>query len=84
MSTKDTPESIDNIDSLSFEASINELEALVAALEKGDLSLEASLSTFEQGVRLTKACQQHLSQAEQKIKLLTESGDTVTFAADAN
>lgn len=70
------------VDSLSFEASMNELEDLVAALENGDLSLEESLSTFEKGVRLTKACQQHLAQAEQKINVLTASGESVEFIAD--
>lgn len=59
----------------SFEQSINELEELVAALETGDLSLEDSLSTFEKGVKLTKECQQQLSEAEQKVSLLVGEGD---------
>lgn len=55
-----------------FEANLAELEALVQKMEQGDLSLEASLEAFEQGIRLTRACQQRLEQAEQKVQLLVE------------
>ena len=82
MSTK-TPTSESNApETLNFEDSIEALENIVASLEGGDLSLEESLSTFEKGVQLTKACQRHLSQAEQKIELLTASGEAVTFTSD--
>ena len=40
--------------SVGFEQSLNELQALVERLESGDLSLEESLSTFEQGISLTR------------------------------
>jgi len=69
---------------LNFEESIGELESLVTALEGGDLSLEESLNTFEKGIGLTKTCQQQLANAEQKIALLTASGDSVAFAHDIN
>jgi len=58
-----------------FEASIGELEALVNTLEAGDLSLEDSLTAFEKGIQLTKACQQQLTMAEQKVSLLVGEGD---------
>jgi exodeoxyribonuclease VII small subunit len=61
----------------SFEESIGQLEALVTSLEAGDLSLEESLSTFEQGIKLTKDCQQQLNEAEQKVSLLVGDGDTM-------
>jgi exodeoxyribonuclease VII small subunit len=60
---------------VNFEASINELEALATALETGDLSLEESLATFEKGIKLTKECQQLLSEAEQKVAILLGEGD---------
>ncbi|HUH37804.1 MAG TPA: exodeoxyribonuclease VII small subunit [Spongiibacteraceae bacterium] len=64
--------------SLDFEASLAELDALVKAMESGDLSLEQSLAAFEQGVRLTRECQQALASAEQKVQLLLEeNGKTV-------
>jgi exodeoxyribonuclease VII small subunit len=39
-----------------FEKSLNELEALVEEMEKGNLDLEASLQHFERGIQLTRAC----------------------------
>lgn len=53
-----------------FEQALNELEALVAAMEKGDLTLEESLKAFENGVKLTRECQQTLRDAEQKVQIL--------------
>ena len=46
-------------------------------MEKGDLTLEASLTTFEEGIKLTRECQQALKTAEQKVKLLIEKNGTV-------
>ncbi|WP_221795853.1 exodeoxyribonuclease VII small subunit [Oceanobacter mangrovi] len=59
--------------SFNFEQSLAELESLVEKMESGALTLEQSLGAFEQGVRLTRACQQALTDAEQKVRLLTES-----------
>lgn len=55
-----------------FEQSLGDLQKLVERLESGELSLEDSLGAFEQGVSLTRDCQQALSQAEQKVQLLVE------------
>jgi exodeoxyribonuclease VII small subunit len=54
-----------------FEKSLKELESLVDKMEQGDLSLEDSLSHFERGVQLSRACQQALKSAEQKVAILT-------------
>jgi exodeoxyribonuclease VII small subunit len=59
---------------LDFESSLKELESLVTQMEQGDLSLEESLKAFEEGVSLTRECQAILSQAEQKVQILIESG----------
>ena len=56
----------------SFEDALNELETLVDTLEKGDMSLEESLQTFERGVELTRSCQQALKDAEQKVRMLSQ------------
>jgi exodeoxyribonuclease VII small subunit len=53
-----------------FEASLKELETLVETMDKGDLSLEDSLSHFERGVQLSRTCQQALKDAEQKVDIL--------------
>ncbi len=57
---------------IDFEASLGQLEQLVEQMEDGELSLEESLKAFEQGVKLTRECQQALKQAEQKVQLLME------------
>ena len=61
-----------------FEESIKELEKIVKTLEDDDPSLEDSLKKFEKGVALIKVCQE-LETAENKIKELTENGDTKIF-----
>jgi len=55
-----------------FEQSLQELESLVEKMEQGDLSLEDSLSHFERGVQLSRACQQALKEAEQKVEILMQ------------
>lgn len=57
---------------LSFEEAMQRLETLVNEMEKGTLSIEASLSSFEEGIKLTRQCQTILENAEQKVKVLTE------------
>tara|TARA_R110001599_G_scaffold217911_2_gene416129 strand:- start:396 stop:704 length:309 start_codon:yes stop_codon:yes gene_type:complete len=61
-----------------FEQSLGDLQKLVERLESGELSLEDSLTAFEQGVALTRDCQQALSQAEQKVQLLVEQHGNLT------
>jgi exodeoxyribonuclease VII small subunit len=56
--------------SRSFEASLEALEQIVRELERGDLPLEKSLELFEQGIRLSRECQERLTQAERKIEVL--------------
>ncbi|MDH3899538.1 MAG: exodeoxyribonuclease VII small subunit [Gammaproteobacteria bacterium] len=68
-----------------FEQSLKELETLVEKMEQGDLSLEESLQYFERGVQLTRACQQALKAAEQKVEtLLIKNGqeDVVPFDSE--
>ncbi|MVW76944.1 exodeoxyribonuclease VII small subunit [Pseudomonas xionganensis] len=57
---------------LDFEQSLSDLQQLVERLETGELSLEDSLSAFEQGIGLTRDCQAALAQAEQKVLILME------------
>jgi exodeoxyribonuclease VII small subunit len=65
-----------------FEASLEALEQIVRQLEDGDLSLEKSLELFEQGIRLSRECQERLSQAERRIEILLRDnqGRPVTAA----
>lgn len=53
-----------------FEKSLQELEALVERLERGDLPLEEALKAFERGVALTRECQGALAAAQRRIEVL--------------
>jgi exodeoxyribonuclease VII small subunit len=69
-----------------FEEAVQKLEAVVEAMESGDLPLETLLARFEEGTRLVKICQSKLEEAELKIQKLEKnaSGETVLkpFAED--
>jgi exodeoxyribonuclease VII small subunit len=56
----------------SFEAALKELEALVAGLESGSLTLEQSLAAHKRGLELARYCQSMLAQAQQQVKVLEE------------
>jgi len=56
-----------------FESNLEQLEALVTRMEEGELTLEESLKAFEEGVKLTRLCQEKLSKAEQKVQQLVAS-----------
>jgi len=65
---------------INLEKSLADLEALVAELEGGELSLEDAMKKFEQGIKLTRTCQNILKDAEQKVEILLENNgeDTLT------
>jgi exodeoxyribonuclease VII small subunit len=65
---------MDEIANLSYEAAYQELEALVARMESGELSLEKSVALYERGKRLSAHCQALLEEAELKIRLVDEAG----------
>ncbi|MBS0582494.1 MAG: exodeoxyribonuclease VII small subunit [Proteobacteria bacterium] len=55
-----------------FEASLDELEQLVARMEGGDMSLDESLQSFERGIALFRSCQGALDAAQLRVKLLRD------------
>jgi len=61
-----------------FEQQLADLESLVERMESGDISLEESLKSFEQGIKLARSCQKSLKEAELKVKILL-SGDENTI-----
>ena len=72
---------------MDFEKKLNRLEEIVNKMETGEMSLDDSLKSFEEGVKLSRECQQQLTEAEQKVKLLLnvdESGkaETKDFTAE--
>lgn len=58
---------------MNFENAIARLEQIVRALESGSAPLDDALSLFEEGVRLVKLCNDKLTGAEARIKLLTQT-----------
>ena len=62
---------------VNFETSLQKLEKIIEKLEGGDISLEDSVKSFEEGIGLVKECQKQLSQAELKVKKLLDNGDIV-------
>tara|TARA_B100000073_G_scaffold293528_1_gene257198 strand:- start:3713 stop:3985 length:273 start_codon:yes stop_codon:yes gene_type:complete len=64
-----------NIENLSFEAALGELETLVQNLESGQTSLEDSINAYERGVALKKHCEKKLKEAELKIEQIAQNED---------
>jgi exodeoxyribonuclease VII small subunit len=64
-----------------FESSLAALERVVRELERGELPLEKSLELFEQGVKLSRECQERLSEAERRIEVLLQDDEGRTFAS---
>lgn len=58
---------------MEFEAALKKLETIVANLENGELSLEAALKQYEEGVKLADACSKRLSEAEKRVELLMKT-----------
>jgi exodeoxyribonuclease VII small subunit len=58
---------------LKFEAALAELEAIVGEMETADLPLEKLIERYEQGMKLVKVCGDKLSEAEQKVEILTRN-----------
>jgi len=56
-----------------FEKDLEQLEAIVSALEEGGLSLDESLKRFEDGIRLARSCEKALTAAEKRIEILTRN-----------
>lgn len=56
----------------SFEQAIEELEAIVRAMEDGRLPLDGALERYQRGVELVKHCQTALNAAEQKVQILED------------
>lgn len=62
-----------NLDKQSFESAMKRLEEIVALLEDGKTPLDDSLAAFEEGVALVRICNEKLTQAEQKVRILIEN-----------
>ena len=60
-----------------FEDALNKLEKIVSKLEGGDIPLEESLRLFEEGIRLSRFCNQKLDEAERKVEIFVKGKNGV-------
>ncbi|NOS97507.1 MAG: exodeoxyribonuclease VII small subunit [Methylotenera sp.] len=65
-----------------FEQAFAELESIVAQMESGQMTLEASLAAYQRGNALLQFCQQSLAQVEQQVQLLNERNQLVQFKSN--
>lgn len=63
------------LSALPFEEALQKLEEIVQTMESGDLPLETLLARYEDGMKLTQACQSKLAEAEVKIQRLEKAAD---------
>ncbi len=71
---------VGDINKLSFEEAMKELEATVTNLETGELSLEQSLQLFERGQQLATYCNLQLETAVLKVEKLTSDGEIIDIS----
>lgn len=62
---------------LNFEDAMKKLESIADELEKGDLSLDESVSKFEEGMKLSKKCSDFLDSSEKKITMIINDKDGI-------
>ena len=60
---------------VTFEEAMRALDEAVSKLESGSLTLDESLATFEEAVKLIKVCNEKINSAEQKVKMLIQNAD---------
>ena len=71
-------EAVAEKEEINFEEAMKQLEKIANELETGNLSLEDSVTKFEQGMELSKKCHSILESAEKKITILIQDGNNVT------
>jgi exodeoxyribonuclease VII small subunit len=55
-----------------FEDALSKLEKIVSKLEDGDIPLEESLKLFEEGIRLSRLCNEKLDEAQKRVEILVK------------
>jgi len=62
-----------------FEDALKKLEEILRKMEKGDLTLEESLRSFEEGIRLSRLCAEKLDEAERRVDILLKEDEKVVI-----
>jgi len=63
-----------DVNEMSFEEAMKELEAVVGQLERGDVALDESINLYERGAALKARCEAKLKEAEEKVAKITLDG----------
>ncbi len=71
MSRKEQPQT--DVETMTYEAAVAELESIVQEIETGEIGLEASIKLYERGTKLLKRCRSILGVAEQRLEELDKS-----------
>ena len=73
----------EDIQQLSFEQALSELESIVDRLETGDVALEESIEIYQRGAQLRAYCDEKLKSAQTRIEKITSDGSgTAPLDAD--
>ncbi len=62
---------------MNFEENIEQLEKIVQELENGNLNLDDSIKKFEEGMNISKKCNEILEEAEKKITILIKKDNKI-------
>ena len=74
----------DNIETMSFEDALAELEGIVRELEAGQDQLDAAIAKYERGAKLRAHCEAKLREAEAKVERITKAADGTVETAPAD
>ena len=66
----------DSLEKMTFEDAMKELENLVDALDKGDVSLDEAIAAYDRGSQLKDHCQKKLNEAKMKVETIQSSGES--------
>lgn len=62
---------------LSFETALSELESIVEKLEAPDVPLEKAIDYYQAGMKLSKLCDEKLTNAKEKMTVILTEEDQV-------
>jgi exodeoxyribonuclease VII small subunit len=68
-------ETVSDVDGLPFETALAELEQIVTRIERGNATLDESITLYERGQRLKQRCEALLKAAEMRVEVITRAAD---------
>ena len=66
----------DPLEKMTFEDAMKELENLVDALDKGDVSLDEAIAAYDRGSQLKDHCQKKINEAKMKVETIQSTGES--------